>query len=149
MTFAIALGKTPTCMKVFQQPMILFLLLGSLFAVSQASCQQVRNSSDAQTTAPDNIPSNNEQTKPTIPMKTIIVDVRTPEEWQFDGHAPCSVNYPLGPEFAAKIDSLKAYDKVVLVCRSGARAGSAKAMLESAGFKNVENKGPWQNIQCN
>lgn len=82
-------------------------------------------------------------------MKTIIVDVRTPEEWQFDGHAPCSVNYPLGPEFAAKIDSLKTYDKVVLVCRSGARAGSAKALLESAGFKNVENKGPWQNIQCN
>ena len=25
----------------------------------------------------------------------IIVDVRTTEEWEFDGHAECSVNYPL------------------------------------------------------
>ena len=82
-------------------------------------------------------------------MKTIIVDVRTPEEWQFDGHAPCSVNYPLGPVFESKIDSLKGYDKIVVVCRSGGRASSAKMMLEQAGIRNVENLGPWQNVSCN
>ncbi len=79
--------------------------------------------------------------------KTIIVDVRTVEEWENDGHANCSVNYPLAG-LDKKIETLKAYDKIVIVCRSGSRAGVAKEMLEQAGFKNVENKGAWQNIDC-
>jgi len=79
--------------------------------------------------------------------KTIIVDVRTDEEWIDDGHANCSVNYPLD-QLDKKIESLKSYDKVVVVCRSGSRADVAKQMLEQAGIKNVENKGAWQNIVC-
>lgn len=84
-------------------------------------------------------------------MKTkneIIVDVRTPEEWEYDGHANCSVNYPLD-ELSGKIEELKKYDHIVLVCRSGGRAGVAQRQLESAGIKNVENKGAWQNVTCN
>ena len=80
-------------------------------------------------------------------MKTIIVDVRTTSEWDYDGHAECSVNIPLD-RLQASIEELKGYEKVVLVCRSGARAGSAKNMLEGAGIANVENLGPWQNISC-
>jgi phage shock protein E len=76
----------------------------------------------------------------------IIVDVRTTEEWN-SGHADCSVNYPLA-NFENQIDSLKKYDKVILVCRSGQRAGIAKKMLESAGIKNVDNLGAWENITC-
>lgn len=83
----------------------------------------------------------------TMNTKEIIVDVRTPEEWEFDGHAECSVNYPLD-EIQGKIDELKKYEHVVLVCRSGNRAGMAKRMLEGAGIKNVENLGPWQNVAC-
>jgi len=89
----------------------------------------------------------NTQDSSVAAVKTIIVDVRTIEEWNGDGHAPCTVNYPLD-QLQSKLDSLKSYDKVVLVCRSGARAGTAKRMLEDAGFKNVENKGAWQNIDC-
>ncbi|MDO9186734.1 MAG: rhodanese-like domain-containing protein [Bacteroidota bacterium] len=82
-------------------------------------------------------------------LKQIIVDVRTPEEWQGDGHADCSVNYPLD-SFDSKIEELKKYDKVVIVCRSGARAGVAKSKLLGAGYtKEVENLGAWQNIACN
>lgn len=83
-------------------------------------------------------------------MKTnneIIVDVRSPEEWEFDGHANCSVNFPLD-EIQERIEELKKYDHITLVCRSGNRAGVAKRILESAGLKNVENLGPWQNIAC-
>jgi rhodanese-related sulfurtransferase len=81
-------------------------------------------------------------------LKQIIVDVRTPEEWNEDGHANCSVNYPLD-SFEDKIDELMQYDKVILVCRSGNRAGVAKNQLISAGYtKEVENKGPWQNLTC-
>ncbi len=79
-------------------------------------------------------------------MKTIIVDVRTVEEWN-EGHAECSVNYPLD-KVLSKTDELKQYDKVVLVCRSGARAGNAKMQLESLGVKNIENLGAWQNVKC-
>ena len=52
----------------------------------------------------------------------IIVDVRTVEEWNGDGHADCSVNYPLD-QFESKIEELKKFDKVIIVCRSGNRAG--------------------------
>ena len=101
----------------------------------------------------------NSQTKKVSPMETtnekqiatkeIIVDVRTVEEWNEDGHADCSVNYPLD-QFAGKIEELKKYDKVILVCRSGNRAGIAKSQLVSAGYtKEVENLGPWQNVTCN
>jgi phage shock protein E len=77
----------------------------------------------------------------------IIVDVRTVEEWNLDGHADCSVNYPLD-QFESKIEELKNYKNVILVCRSGNRAEQAKEMLESAGYTNAENKGSWQNITC-
>lgn len=80
--------------------------------------------------------------------KEIIVDVRTIEEWNEDGHADCSVNYPLD-QFASKIEELKKYDKIILVCRSGNRAGIAKDQLRKAGYtKEIENLGPWQNITC-
>jgi rhodanese-related sulfurtransferase len=79
--------------------------------------------------------------------KVIIVDVRTAEEWNQDGHAGCSVNYPLN-ELSANIPQLKGYDKVLVVCRSGSRANAAKNMLEQSGLKAVENKGAWQNISC-
>ncbi len=79
-------------------------------------------------------------------MKTIFVDVRTIGEWN-EGHADCSVNMPLD-QLASKIEELKTYHKIVLVCRSGARAGSAKSMLEGAGISNIENLGAWQNINC-
>ena len=78
--------------------------------------------------------------------KEIIVDVRTEEEWNEDGHSESAVNIPFN-KLALEYDKLKDFDQVTLVCRSGARAGAAKAMLEQAGFKNVINKGPWQNAR--
>lgn len=82
-------------------------------------------------------------------LKQIIVDVRTIGEWNMDGHSDCSVNYPLD-QFESKIEELKKYDKVIIVCRSGNRAGVAKNLLVKAGYtKEVENLGPWQNIKCN
>lgn len=79
--------------------------------------------------------------------ETIIVDVRTVAEWENDGHANCSVNIPLD-QLETRIGELKKDQKVVLVCRSGNRAGRAKELLESVGFTQVENKGAWQNIEC-
>lgn len=81
-------------------------------------------------------------------MKQIIVDVRTIEEWNNDGHADCTVNYPMDI-FESKIEELKKYDKVIIVCRSGNRAGIAKQKLLDAGYTNeVENLGAWKNVNC-
>ena len=79
--------------------------------------------------------------------KFLVVDVRTVEEWNNDGHSDCSENIPLD-ELSNNIEKLNQYDKIVLVCRSGNRAGSAKELLENEGFQNVENAGAWQNITC-
>ena len=92
-----------------------------------------------------------ENTKPIVQKdstnKIIIVDVRTPEEYTGDVHADCTVNYPLD-QFAQHIDELKGYDKVVLVCRSGNRAGRALNMLVDAGYSKAENAGAWQDAPC-
>lgn len=114
---------------------LIIVAFGLLFSLTKCNSQTkstiMKNSSTTQTT-----------------IKEIIVDVRTVEEWNEDGHADCSVNYPLD-KFESKIEELKKYDKVILVCRSGNRAGIAKAKLQSAGYsKEIENLGPWQNVTC-
>lgn len=112
-------------------------LVGSL-----VGCQ----TGSAPTTPENQVPTKTEKSIKSTNMNTIIVDVRTVEEWN-EGHAPCSVNYPLD-QVLSKAEELKQYDKVVLVCRSGARAGNAKMQLEGLGVQNIENLGPWQNVKC-
>lgn len=118
---------------------IKFLSLIVLGVLSFAACSN--SSASCDTCAKD------EHSVMPKPGKTIIVDVRTVEEWNNDGHATCTVNYPLD-ELSTKIETLKAFEKVIVVCRSGNRANAAKEMLEQTGIKNVENKGAWQNIVC-
>lgn len=113
------------------------LAFAALLVTSVSSCQT--NAKEKKTTE--------KQKTETMNTKKIIVDVRTPEEWEFDGHAECSVNYPLD-QLQSHIEELKKYEEVVLVCRSGNRAGMAKRMLEGEGCKHVENLGPWQNVAC-
>lgn len=80
----------------------------------------------------------------------VVIDVRNQDEWD-EGHLPTSTLMPL-PSFAdrlADVDSLTGGDKsrpIVVVCRSGNRAGKAKAILEKAGYTNVQNGGAWQNL---
>jgi phage shock protein E len=114
----------------------MLVAIASIFILTQCNSQTQKTKTMETTTKSDTL------------TKQIIVDVRTPEEWEMDGHAECSVNYPLD-EFDDKIEELKSYDKVIIVCRSGNRAGVAKARLLNAGYKKeIENLGPWQNVSC-
>jgi len=72
----------------------------------------------------------------------IVVDVRTPQEFR-SGHAPNSKNIPLS-SLQNKMKSLKGKE-VILVCRSGARAGQAKSILTAKGI-TAHNAGKWQNL---
>ncbi|NOQ70544.1 MAG: rhodanese-like domain-containing protein [Crocinitomix sp.] len=72
----------------------------------------------------------------------VVVDVRTKEEFR-GGHVKGSKNFPL-QSLGGKVKELKG-KTVVLVCRSGARAGQAQRMLNNSGI-TAHNAGAWQNI---
>lgn len=71
----------------------------------------------------------------------LVVDVRSVGEFS-GGHFNGALNIPVDEvqkriaEFGANKDR-----EIVLYCRSGGRAGSAKQMLEAAGYKKVTNAG--------
>jgi len=69
--------------------------------------------------------------------KTVIVDVRTAEEFA-TGHLRDAKNIPLA-DFATRIGELdKSKGKsVVVICQTGARADKAMKMLQAAGFEDV------------
>lgn len=69
--------------------------------------------------------------------KTIVVDVRTPEEFA-TGHLRDAKNIPLAdfPTRIGELDKSKA-KSVVLVCQSGPRADKAVKLLQNAGFDDV------------
>lgn len=121
------------------------LAVGALFLVSCGGATKVADATAAGSQGAS------VQEQATVPQpkagETVIVDVRTVAEWENDGHANCTVNIPLD-QLESRMGELKKDQKVVLVCRSGNRAGTAKQLLENAGFTQVENKGAWQNIDC-
>jgi rhodanese-related sulfurtransferase len=92
------------------------------------------------------------------PDKVKVLDVRTPDEYLFLGHAPMAWNVPVAvqtfkwdpakqqfpmqllPDFierASKIASPQ--DTLLVMCRSGGRSAIAVNLLAQAGFKNVYN----------
>ena len=87
-----------------------------------------------------------------------ILDVRTPEECVFTGHAPMAWNIPfaflaydwddekkgfpweLNPDFVEVVKEQFDRDDTILVsCRSGGRAAMAINQLAAAGFTNAYN----------
>ena len=77
---------------------------------------------------------------------TVIVDVRTPEEYK-EGHFDKSVNIPL-PILSDSIAALRKYENIIVICKSGGRAGKAKKRLEESEFTNVYNGGGWLSLKA-
>ncbi len=80
--------------------------------------------------------------------KAIYIDVREPFEFSA-GHVENAINVPLG-YISQDNESLQSIDKstkVVMYCRSGARAEQAKSVLQSLGFTDVENGINQQSIE--
>jgi len=92
------------------------------------------------------------------PEKVMILDVRTPEEFLFIGHAAMAWNIPVAAQsyvwdadkkafpmqpltdFVDRVRKVAKPDGVLLVtCRSGGRSAIAVNMLGRAGYKNVYN----------
>ena len=96
----------------------------------------------------------------------VIVDVRTPQEWQFVGHvegAPL-IEWPRGGDghavaaFVGKVQgALDAAKPVLFLCRSGVRSHYAAQVATQAGFARAYNilegfegheglRGGWRNL---
>jgi rhodanese-related sulfurtransferase len=92
------------------------------------------------------------------PDKVTIVDVRTPEEVMWVGHAPMAWKIPVVavtyawdadkkqfpmrplPDFVARVQKVaKPDDTLMVMCRSGGRGAMAVNILAKAGYKNVYN----------
>jgi len=92
------------------------------------------------------------------PERVHIIDVRTPEEYVFVGHAEMARNIPLlfvkhewnaeikefivepNPDFIPRVKSLfTPTDTLLVMCRSGDRSAMAVNALAKAGFVNVYN----------
>lgn len=86
--------------------------------------------------------------------KIKILDVRTPEEYIFVGHAPMAYNIPIqllnykmavrnkgplmkaNPNFITEVSrKFKTSDTILVICRSGNRSAAAVNAMASAGFK--------------
>lgn len=92
------------------------------------------------------------------PQKVKVLDVRTPQEYVFVGHAAMAVNIPSelwtgkwdpavkdfplapNPDFEAQVKArFQPDDVLVVMCRSGHRSARAIERLAAAGFTNVYN----------
>lgn len=71
----------------------------------------------------------------------VIIDVRSKSEYE-SGHLQGSKNIPLD-KISSQVAQIKKMNKpVITVCRSGARSGMAKSILQKAGVQ-VYNGGAW------
>ncbi|HEY0749584.1 MAG TPA: rhodanese-like domain-containing protein [Chitinophagaceae bacterium] len=77
--------------------------------------------------------------------KAIIVDVRTPEEFE-DEHFPGAVNIPLD-QLQYRLEEFREMKTpIVAYCRSGSRSGLAVSILKQRGINEVYNGGGLQDM---
>ena len=73
--------------------------------------------------------------------KTVILDVRTPEEYS-EVRVQGSMNIDWnGPDFEGKVSKLDKSASYKVYCRSGNRSGRAMELMKTLGFQDVENLG--------
>lgn len=68
----------------------------------------------------------------------VMIDVRSPMEYQYEGHIAGARLLPL-PHLSQRLNELPKGQPIVCVCRSGNRSLVACEILASAGFENVSN----------
>ncbi|MCC9166240.1 rhodanese-like domain-containing protein [Pontibacter harenae] len=82
-----------------------------------------------------------------LSMKTVVLDVRTPEEYNA-GHLEGAENsdYRSG-QFAKELKELNKKKTYYLYCASGNRSGKAAQLMKEAGFEKVYNIGAYQDLR--
>jgi rhodanese-related sulfurtransferase len=91
------------------------------------------------------IKSKKEKVAEFVEKGALIIDVRTPQEFQM-GHIKESKNIPLDKISSSVKKIQKTGKPVITVCRSGARSAQAAAILRANGIE-VMNGGAWNYLQ--
>lgn len=73
-----------------------------------------------------------------------LVDVRSPYEFS-GGSVKGAVNIPLD-KLSSQLSKFKGKKSIIVFCRSGARSGQAKSILQQNGYNNVINGRTWQTV---
>lgn len=77
----------------------------------------------------------------------VVIDVRTPEEFNA-GHLDEALNIDIyAPDFKDQIGALDRDASYAVYCRSGNRSGQAKAIMEDMGFTDVTNAGAYEDLR--
>ncbi len=71
----------------------------------------------------------------------ILLDVRTQQEWEDDGHIAGATLIPLDMLEQRAPDELPKDAEIVVYCRSGNRSAQASQMLVEMGYTNVSDMG--------
>jgi rhodanese-related sulfurtransferase len=71
-------------------------------------------------------------------QEVLLVDVRSPYEYEHDGHISGSRLLPL-PALLQRVDELPKNQEIIFVCRSGNRSLVACEQLLRMGFSQVKN----------
>ena len=101
---------------------VLLLCLGNIGCGENASVQKVKK----------------------IPENALVIDVRTPQEFQ-SGHIKNAINIPyevIG--FKIKEITDKKDQEILLYCRSGRRSGIALTTLNKLGYTHAQNVGGYE-----
>jgi phage shock protein E len=67
-----------------------------------------------------------------------LIDVRSPEEFQFDGHVAGARLIPL-PALVQRLTEIARDVPIALICRSGNRSQAAAEMLIRQGYTDISN----------
>ncbi len=79
-----------------------------------------------------------------VSSETMIIDVRTPQEFA-EGHLEGAVNIDVqSPEFDSMVATLPTDGEYFIYCRSGNRSGQAISRMEAVGFTDMTNGGSVQ-----
>lgn len=79
--------------------------------------------------------------------KSIILDVRTPEEYSKD-HILEAINVDVrNTNFKNEISKLNRDDEYKVYCAAGKRATQAVSIMQGLGFKHLENLGSLENAR--
>lgn len=71
----------------------------------------------------------------------ILLDVRTQQEWEQDGHIEGATSIPLDELEARAEDELPKDAEIVVYCRSGNRSAQGADFLVEHGYTNVSDMG--------
>lgn len=88
---------------------------------------------------PEQVRDITQETLLSAPASTLILDVRTPEEFSA-GHVPNAINIP-HDQVEGRLSEIASHrdSPVVVYCERGGRAGRAATVLAEAGFSDLQH----------